>query len=36
VLSWKRWKAMAPNAKASGAFALGGELPVTRLGYGTM
>jgi pyridoxine 4-dehydrogenase len=27
---------MAPNAKASGAFSLGGELPVTRLGYGTM
>src|SRR4051794_40815994 len=27
---------MAPNAKASGAFSLGGDLPVTRLGYGTM
>ena len=27
---------MAPNAKASGEFALGGEVPVTRLGYGTM
>jgi pyridoxine 4-dehydrogenase len=27
---------MAPNAKASGEFALGGEVLVTRLGYGTM
>jgi aryl-alcohol dehydrogenase-like predicted oxidoreductase len=28
--------AMTAAAKASGEFALGGTVPVTRLGYGTM
>jgi pyridoxine 4-dehydrogenase len=27
---------LTPSATASGSFALGGDLPVTRLGYGTM